>query len=317
MILTNKTHCMVASPRKQCGHAKSLLSNQARHPVGMGDMAIVGFPLNPFMGFARCAMYNAPMPKTLKDRFVKRLAQSAGMAGDILLEALFPTRCAVCDEYCGEVLCKKCENSLSYIDACRACASCGSPFGIVQCTECNDLSLAALGLESLPTRNIASALILDEASRRIVTIYKDSDERRLVNKMAQIMGRYIPPECMDEDATITYIPDSEDAYRRRGFDHGLEIAQALSGASNLRYARLFERPKSKDQRKLGKKDRIANMRESISLGRDAGIPESILIVDDVFTTGATLLSAASMLKDAGAESIRALTFARTFGNIEN
>lgn len=266
------------------------------------------------MTFAIRSRYNALMPKALKDRFARRLARGADIVGDMLLEAFFPTRCAVCDDYCGEVLCRKCESRLLYIDACFACTSCGSPFGIVQCTECNDMSLAALGLESLPTESIASALVLDEASRRIVTVYKDSDERRLVGKIAQIMSRYISPECIDENVIIAYIPDSEEAYRRRGFDHGLEIAQALSGVSHLKYAQLFNRPKSKDQRKLGKKDRIANMHTSMSIRKNESIPENILIIDDVFTTGATLLSAASMLKDAGAKSIRALTFARTFGN---
>ena len=117
---------------------------------------------------------------------------------------------------------------------------------------------------------------------------------------------------MQTHPTITFIPDSTEAFRRRGFDHGRELAEALAAQSHLPCAQLFNRPQSLDQRTLSRKSRIANMQARITIKKDAAIPDNILIVDDVFTTGSTILRAVSTLKEAGAQHVHALTFARAF-----
>lgn len=236
-------------------------------------------------------------------------AKSFGrMLSEMTLETIWPTRCAVCDTPGENVLCEHCASRLPYVDMTLACPRCGSPFGRIQCTECNDVELASLNLETLPVDSMVHVTAMTDESRRLVTIYKDADERRLAHVLADMLARYISPDRVREHCVATYIPDTAEAVRRRGFDHAREIAIATAECAGIDCACLIERPKSSDQRKLGKRERIANMRDAVHVIEGAPIPESLLLIDDVCTTGATIYSAASALKAAGAKNVHAITF---------
>lgn len=245
-------------------------------------------------------------PRMLQTRLNRLLSAAA----EIALETLWPTRCAVCDTPGEDVLCKTCAKSLLVVDANMACPICGAPYGRVQCSECNEIVMNTLGLSALPIDGMAHALVLDEAARKIVRTYKDCDERRLCGVIAEYMARNISPDARREGYVLGYIPDTKAALRRRGFDHSEEIACAVAGITELPLERFFERPSSTDQRKLGRKERIENMRDCMRIRNEANIPQRVLLLDDVCTTGATILSAASALKRAGAQEVRAVTFAR-------
>lgn len=238
------------------------------------------------------------------------ISKTFAYSRDVLLELLWPTRCAICDAPGENVVCKKCESGLRFIDPNLACPKCGTPFGIAQCTECNELALRAFGTGVLPFDSMFSSVILDDAAKRIVTAYKDQNEKRLCSYIVDAMRRYIPPEIFKSGYTITYVPDSKAALRRRGFDHSREMALELQGMTDLQCNAMFERPTGADQRSLGRRDRLSNMSKSIKLLADASIPEKVLIIDDVCTTGATLYSACEQLRSSGAKKISALTFGR-------
>lgn len=237
-------------------------------------------------------------------------AQVGRFAWDVIAETLWPTRCCVCERPGEKVLCDECLSRLKYIDSCKACPLCGAPYGVLECSECNDVVLNLLGLERLPVDGMASVVELDDAARRIVTIYKDADERRLRDDIARLMSRYVSPDLIRRKCAIVYIPDTKAALRRRGFDHSHEIAKALAADVSLECLQLFKRPKSFDQRKLNARQRISNMTGTLALREETAVPENILLVDDVCTTGATLFSAASALKENGAKYVYGLTFGR-------
>ncbi len=224
---------------------------------------------------------------------------------EVVAETLWPTRCAICD-IPGDLICDDCINKLRFIDTCFSCPTCGSPYGTIQCTECGNPTLEL----DFPFDGMASALCLDENSKSIISTYKDKDERRLSKFIAFVIANYIKPEWVRKPCVLTYIPDTIQAYRRRSFDHSLEIAQCLSDVTDLQLACLFERPKSKDQRSLGRKERIDNMLHIMHIKEGATIPKRIIIVDDICTTGATLCAAALALRNAGAEEIYGLTFGK-------
>lgn len=226
----------------------------------------------------------------------------------MVLETLWPTRCAVCDAPGEKVLCDECESQLLPVDSCEACPVCGAPYGRIQCTECNDVVLKAAGADEFPMEGMEHALVLDDAARRIVSIYKDADERRLCGVIASFMARYVSPELRREGYVVTFVPDTKEAFRRRGFDHSREIATEVASLCGMECVQLLRRPKSTDQRKLGRRERILNMKERMNVMDGVDVPERILLVDDVCTTGATLFSATLALKGAGAQHVRALTF---------
>ncbi|NGM18169.1 ComF family protein [Eggerthellaceae bacterium zg-893] len=233
----------------------------------------------------------------------------AGFLKEVALESLWPTRCAVCDAP-GELLCTRCAAALPAVDRWRACPLCGAPLGAVQCSECNDVMLAALGREALPFDGCANAVGFNDDTGRIVKTWKDGGERRLVEVMAARMALVAEPSWVAEGPTVTPVPATEAALRRRGFDHGWELARTVAQALDLPLAQLLNRPRASDQRKLGKQERASNIAGRFAARPGMLMPRSALLVDDVCTTGATLFSACDALRAAGVEHIFALTFAR-------
>ncbi|HRP09191.1 MAG TPA: hypothetical protein PLL69_11965, partial [Gemmatimonadales bacterium] len=106
------------------------------------------------------------------------------------------------------------------------------------------------------------------------------------------------------------IPLAPGRQRSRGYNQAAELARALGRMNGLPLApELLSRGRETGtQTRLGAADRLANLAGAFS-ARGA-VPDGAILVDDVFTTGATLVSAANALLDAGASRVAAVTFAR-------
>ena len=153
---------------------------------------------------------------------------------------------------------------------------------------------------------------MDEVSGHIITVFKDAGERRLSLPIAHLMLQACPRETLAVADACTFIPCSNGAFRRRGFDHAELIAQAFSRESGIPLIRCFERPDSFDQRALTRRQRFANMQTAIRTlpDADADAAGSIILLDDAYTTGATMFAATDALRDLGVRRIDGLTFAR-------
>lgn len=228
------------------------------------------------------------------------------MINDVLTETLWPTRCVICD-YPGKLLCKACTKNLGYIDALLACPHCGSPYGSIQCTECADEA----------TRDAISHLdaccsvgLLQRGFGIIVATYKDRNEQRLGSYIATMINHRIPTSWLSDCQALTTIPDSRAAKARRGFDHMVPIAQEISRQVGIPYQELFYPPITQDQRILGRHDRFTNMKHTFILRQVQELPQNVILIDDVFTTGATLNAAAMVLKKHGVTCVKGVTLAR-------
>lgn len=228
-------------------------------------------------------------------------------AGEVLAETLWPTRCALCDMP-GKVLCDACARALPFLDWWRACPLCGSAFARVQCDLCNPVALNRIGRDRLPFQGCASSTMFCEATGRLVRVYKDQGERRLAAVLARYMARSVLPAWRFD--AVTFVPASKAAYRYRGFDHCELLAHEVSSLLAKECLRTLGRPGTRDQRALGGQDRIANVRKGFNASGDNAQDRSLLLVDDVFTTGSTLCAASDALLEAGAHKVFCLTFAR-------
>lgn len=217
----------------------------------------------------------------------------------------------------GEVLCPRCRRALAFIDQWRACPRCGAPWGALECTECNALSMSGTGFDYPPFDGCVSAVLFDESAARIVRLNKDADERRLAEWMAFYIASAVPPEWT-HGACVAYIPDSAKARRRRGFDHGRELGSATARLLGAPLVDALDVPSSHDQRALGRADRFANMAKALCLASRPcararlALFEAVIVVDDVFTTGATMFSAARALRADADRRVWAATFARVY-----
>lgn len=228
-------------------------------------------------------------------------------------EALWPTRCVGCDRP-GTLLCPHCRAALPWIDQRWACLNCGAPAGWLACSECD---------EPWETRAVACALPFAGVGTRLVTAYKDGHERRLAPVLAVAIAcaldearAWPAPDGrprFDPAATdaLCFVPATERAFVRRGFDHMEGVARALSALEGIPMADVLARGPARDQRSLGRSERAANLRDSVEVVSDvAGL--SLLLVDDVITTGASIRACAQALRDHGAREVSACALARVW-----
>jgi ComF family protein len=149
--------------------------------------------------------------------------------------------------------------------------------------------------------------MMEPATRRLLHQFKYQGWHRL----AEDLVRPILPllDAMDPDAVLVPIPLGARRRRQRGYNQAEVLARALGRLAGRpvdcgRIGRLRE---TTTQTRLGTAERRANLAGAF---RATEVERAVLLVDDVFTTGATLLSAASALLDAGATRVEAVTFAR-------
>lgn len=161
--------------------------------------------------------------------------------------------------------------------------------------------------------------MLSAESKRIVTAFKDRGEQLLSAVIAQHLADMLPCSWA-ENALFVPIPARKNAIRQRGFDHVSLIASELSRITGIPSANALCALPRRDQRALDARERLANMAGSFALNpaalreqalkRRMGARTCIILVDDVFTTGATLFTAAEALRPLLPEKIYALTFIR-------
>lgn len=218
-----------------------------------------------------------------------------------LLDLVFPPRCAGCD-LPGALLCSRCNDAVARIDQANACPRCGAPLVGGTCAECGERAFAFSAVR-------CAALLAPPVSRAVVVL-KDAGERRYAAVLAALLAE-AAADWLRADDVLVPVPASPQALRRRGFDHAADIAQELGRSAGLPVVRALGATHTADQRSLGRADRFANRSGAFRVIPEVAPPLRAVLVDDVLTTGATLDSAARVLRAAGAAEVRALAVARS------
>jgi predicted amidophosphoribosyltransferase len=231
---------------------------------------------------------------------------------DDLLTLLVPAICVACrrggEVARGDPLCRACRVALPWLGPAR-CQRCGLP--------------EAHAARTCPARGQAfdgawAPLAYAGAVPALVNALKERGAVGLARLMAAQIAATAPPGTWGEgDAPAALVPVPADPLRRRrrGVDHAARLAAQLAPRTGLPVARVLTRgPVLRPARQAGR-SRAARLRGAgVEVGvrtRGAAFPERAILVDDVHTTGATLHACALALRDAGAVSVHAVTYART------
>lgn len=215
-----------------------------------------------------------------------------------MLDVLLPRRCAGCG-LAGEEICRHCLRALARLRGPR-CERCGAPtaWPVKRCGECAGRRLAFAAARA--------AVLYEGPGRGIVIAWKDGGLRRLAGLAADLIVAELDAPAA---YAITFVPADPDRGLRRGRHPAAELARALGRRWQLPVLDLLERTRpAKRQRGLTLPERRRNVRRAFA-ARGAA-PRRVCLVDDVYTTGATVGACATVLRAAGASRIEVITFAR-------
>jgi ComF family protein len=215
-----------------------------------------------------------------------------------MLDLLLPQRCLGCSRN-GPQVCSACSDGLRRLHA-PLCSRCGRPtvWPVSRCRECEGRRLAFA--------RARAAVAYDDPVRRIVAAWKERGLRRLVAWAAELVVEVVPRP--DADA-LTFTPADRDRRLKRGHHAAEALALELARRWDIPSEQLLLRPRAaRRQRGLDQQARRRNVRGAFAASRRG--PRSVVLVDDVYTTGATANAAASALRRAGARRVEVVTFAR-------
>lgn len=229
-----------------------------------------------------------------------------------VLDLLLPPRCYGCGEEVQRqgTLCASCWSGLHFISSPR-CRLCGYPFDYAL----PDSSLCGACLAHPPGYDKAvSALVYDDASRKLILSFKHGDRTETAPSLAQLMAQ-AGQDCLSRADLIIPVPLHRGRLFSRRYNQSALLARSLSSISGVPWAPdLLERGKrTPTQGGLNRMQRAQNVHNAFRIRQEKAAAlagRHILLVDDVLTTGATVEACAVCLRKAGVASVLILTLAR-------
>ncbi|MEW5424262.1 ComF family protein [Amorphus sp. 3PC139-8] len=259
----------------------------------------------------------APPERRPGDSFAA-LVGSARRGGRMLLDLVVPPICASCRMPVADQtgLCSACWSKLALIER-PYCERLGIPFAY-------DLGPGALSAEAIaappPFERSRAVARYDDIARRLVHALKYRNRQETAILMGRMMAR-AGQEILADTDLIVPIPLHRTRLLLRGFNQSAALAKVVARETNrpLSLDGLLRVRATRHQVGLSAQERESNVRGAFRIRPEAAIEitgRRLLLVDDVFTSGATVTAAVRALKRAGAASVDVLVFARVVGKLD-
>lgn len=192
-----------------------------------------------------------------------------------------------------------------------SCAACANP-GVALCDGCRaELAprprTSFVGSREDPLA-VCASLSLHGGAARVVRALKEEGRTDLVRPLGRAFRAALAHAATGEEGLLAVaVPSGRNATRHRGY----RVVERLVRAAGARPTRgLTWARQAADQRGLGRDARERNLRGALT-ARRVGADARVVIVDDVVTTGATILEARRALRAVGAHVVGAAALART------
>ncbi len=219
------------------------------------------------------------------------------------LDLLFPRRCPVCGQIVlpkGNLICPGCMGKLSWVRR-PTCLCCGREIPVEAeeyCTDCFkrsrsfDSGMSLINYNEIASRSMAQ--IKYDNKREYLDFYSEAIYRKLGTRIFRLKPDVLVP-----------IPIHPARMKTRGFNQAYELAVRLSELLKIPVnTSILKRTKNTlPQKSLNSSERLKNLEQAFS---SAPVPPSIktiLLVDDIYTTGSTIEACAKLLKAQGAKKV--------------
>jgi competence protein ComFC len=227
------------------------------------------------------------------------------------LEFLFPTGCAGCGVVGRGFLCEDCLKHVHYIDQPR-CSHCSIPLGTENsryCSRCRELRS--------DYNNGISIAIYEDPLGKLIRNLKFNREIGVADFLAELVVKRAKVDTqllkLFNCDLIHPIPLAKPRAANRGFNQSALIAKLLAKQYGIEYCddSVVRVRDTRSMIGLGYTERLSNIRNAFEVRKPEQIEaKSVLLVDDVMTTGATIEECARTLKMAGSGKVTFLAIAR-------
>lgn len=235
-----------------------------------------------------------------------------------IVDLLLPPACMACSKPIAAdgALCGSCWGGLRLIER-PFCQQLAIPFAY-------DLGPDALSAEAIadppPFARLRAVAVYDGLSGRIIQALKYHDRTETAGALGAMMARAAAEMAGDIDLVLP-VPLHRRRLWQRRFNQSAMLAEAIAGQLGLRYAADGLQRIKATRRQVGLKarERAANVQGAFRVAA-ASYPlvagRRILLVDDVYTTGATVKAATRALMRAGASAVDVVVFARVVEGLD-
>ncbi|MEM1380363.1 MAG: ComF family protein [Pseudomonadota bacterium] len=240
-------------------------------------------------------------------------------------EWLFPRRCPISGEAlpADTVLSSTGFRRLTFLGA-PGCVQCGMPFAhsgaaAPLCVACAGPPASLYNLcAGRKLDRIRTALVYDKVSAPLILGLKYGDRHDIGLALGALMRGPVQALEPDPDTLVVPVPLHPERLRMRRFNQSAVLARALVKGTGLKVApQAVRRIKATPQQKgRGFEGRFRNIAGAFEAD-PAVNGRSIVLVDDVLTSGATLVGAARALRKAGASNVAAVTATRVVPNTKD
>lgn len=259
----------------------------------------------------------APGAGTVSARDPAWARRAAAWAGEHVVEPLlatiFPPRCVGCGEF-ETYLCAACRDELR-------------PAGPERCPRCGHPGVSGAGpgwcpacVGQMPTFTSARSVFLHEGpAQRLVTTFKYDGLRALGREMAALAAQDFGAlvEAVGP-SVVTWVPAHASVTRARGYNQAEVLARRLAGPLAVPVVALArKRRRTGHQRGMDREGRLHNLRGAF-VAVDGTLPATgpraapeVVLVDDVFTTGATVAEVSRVVSEKWGARVHVFTFSRT------
>ncbi|MEM9838785.1 MAG: phosphoribosyltransferase family protein [Pseudomonadota bacterium] len=259
-----------------------------------------------------------PRTAALRQGPLRRMGERAG-------SWLFPKRCPVTSAVVPQagVLSPEGWSKLTFV-ADPSCQGCGVPFAkgegaMPLCAACAGPETSIRNLIGRRKLDKARAsLVYDSVSAKLVLSLKYADRHDIGVALGELLPPAIDRLDLDRSAILVPIPLHPKRLRSRRYNQSLVLARGAARLTGHAVApELLKRTKPTAQQKgRGFEARFRNLSGAFEASLEVA-GRDIILVDDVLTSGATLIAAARALRRAGAKTISAVTAARVVPNAKD
>lgn len=217
------------------------------------------------------------------------------------LDLLFPPRCVACRRP-GSWLCPDCLSRVGRVEG-PVCERCGRPLprpGV--CASCR--------ADGLALECVRAPFFFEGALQRAVHELKYRGRRVFAGPLGELLGAYVASLGWPDSALVP-VPLHADRERARGYNQAALVARVVAGRVGwpLLERGLVRVRNTRPQVGLDRQARRENVAQAFRWEGPAP-PLRVVLVDDVYTTGATMEACAQALRQAGVGEVRGIALAR-------